>query len=604
MAIRDLLDEEQWRARVVLWVMLAAFGLLLYKLWQMQVSRGASYQAGLERQSVRRVRLPGIRGRMFDRAGRCVADNRSGYTISLYLDELRRPGRESNTVAHVEAVLDDLARQLGLPRQVTTQEIRKHLQIRRPLPLPVWRDVSETTLARLAERSLGMSAVEISAEAVREYPFGPSACHVLGYCGRADPPTDEEPFHFYIPELVGRAGLEKQFDFALRGRAGGQLLLVDASGFRFKDLGTQNARAGRDLRLSLDMRVQQHVERALEGRVGAAVVVDPATGDILGMSSSPGFDPNHFTPVLSADEWHRLRGDERRPMINRAISANYSPGSTFKPVVALAALASGRGGPFTTFSCPGYFTLGQARFACWYAPGHGALNLRQAIERSCNVYFFQLALQCGLEPIRDVAAALGLGRATGIELEGEFAGLLPDDEWKRKTYDDGWRNGDTCNLAIGQGFLSTTPLQMALLTAALANGGTLPAPRLVLGRRAPGRTEFEEPPFPSAAPLSLPPGALRFVREAMRDVVMSPNGSGRLAKIPGVAVAGKTGTAEYGKKGEGKKLGWMIAFAPYDKPRYALALVVEEADTGGRTTAPIMKSILQGLFEEAPPARG
>lgn len=604
MALRDLLDEEQWRARVALWIMLAAFGGLLYALWQMQVARGATYQAGLEKQSVRRVRLPGLRGRMFDRAGRCVADNRSGYTLSLYLEELRRPGKWSNTIVRVEALLDDLAKRLDLPRQVTAEEIRNHIRYRLPLPLPVWRDVSETALARLSEQGLGLSAVEVSAEAVREYPFGAAACHVLGYCGRADPPTEEEAFHYYIPELVGRAGLEKRYDEALRGRAGGQLLLVDVSGFRYKDLGTQKAASGRDLLLSLDMRVQQILDRALAGHVGAGVVVDPSTGDVLAMASSPGFDPNRFTPVLAAEDWKLINEDENRPLLNRAIASRYSPGSTFKPVVALAALASGKGTARTTFSCPGHFNLGRARFACWFTPGHGALDMRQAIERSCNVYFFQLGLQCGLDAIREAASALGLGRATGIELEGEYGGLLPSDEWKRNTFRDGWRNGDTCNLSIGQGFLSVTPLQMALLTAALANGGTLHAPRLILGSREPGAESFERLPPAAAGRVPLPPAAIRFVRQGMRDVVMSPNGTGRLAQIPETDAAGKTGTAEYGKKGEGLKLGWMICFAPFDSPRYAVALVLEEADTGGRTAAPVMQRILKGLFETAAPARG
>ncbi|MBU1909524.1 MAG: penicillin-binding protein 2, partial [Verrucomicrobia bacterium] len=361
---------------------------------------------------------------------------------------------------------------------------------------------------------------------------------------------------------------------------------------------------GRDLLLSLDMQAQQLLDRVLADHVGAGVIVDPATGDVLAMTSSPGFDPNRFTPVLPVDEWRRISGDERRPLMNRAISATYSPGSTFKPVVALAALASGRAGVHTSFSCPGYYNLGRARFACWYPSGHGTVDLRTAIEKSCNVYFFQLALQCGLDPIREAAAALGLGRATGIELEAEYAGLLPSDAWKRRTFNDAWRDGDTCNLAIGQGFLAVTPLQMALLTAALANGGTLHAPRLVLGSRAPGEESFERLPPSAAVPVNLPPSAIRFVRGAMRDVVMSPGGTGRLAQIPNVVAAGKTGTAEYGKKGEGLKLGWMIAFAPYDAPRYAVALVLEEADTGGRTTAPVMKEILRGLFEQVPPARG
>ena len=600
MALRDLLDEEQWRARIALAIMLLAFGGLLYVLWQKQVAHGATYEQGLERQSVRRVRTPGVRGRLYDRQGRCLADNRPGYTISLYLEELRRPGRWSNTIQRVEGLLDELSVRLGLPRQVTRDEIWSHIRFRLPLPMPAWRDVNEEVLARLAEQGMDVGGVDISVEPVREYPYGAMACHVLGYIGRADPPRgEEEAFHFYIPEMVGRAGLEKRYDDVLRGRAGGRLVLVDVSGYRFKDLGEQKAAAGHDLMLTLSVEAQQAMEKALDGHVGAGVIVDPASGDVLAMASTPGFDPNRFSPVLPPEEWRRMMDDERRPMLNRAMAANYSPGSTFKPVVALAALQSGAAGAHTTFNCPGYFQLGRATFACWYSPGHGPTDLRQSLERSCNVYYFNLGLLCGYDAIYHMAAALGLGRRTGIDLEGEFGGLLPDDAWKRRTQRDAWRDGDTCNISIGQGALMATPLQMALLTATIANGGTLWKPRLVRGRREPGAKSFELVPPEKANALHWKPDAIRLVRAGMTDVVMSPTGTGRYAKIPGVSVAGKTGTAEYGRKGEGLKLAWMVAWAPAEKPRYAIALVVEEGDTGGRTTAPLMKIVLENLFPEA-----
>lgn len=605
MAIRDLLDEEQWRARLVLVLMLAAFGGLLGALWQKQVAQGATYQQGLERQSVRRVRLPGIRGRLYDRNGRCLADNRPCYNVALYLEELRQPGRWSNTIARVEAVLDDLSGRLGLPREVTTEDIRNHIRRRLPLPLVAWRDVGEVVLARLAEQGVGLSGVDIALESVREYPFGPAACHVLGYCGRADPPRDEqEPFHFYLPEMVGRAGIEKRYDDVLQGDPGGRLLLVDVSGYLYRNLGDQKPLAGCDVRLTLDIRLQQVLDRALEGRVGAGVILDPNNGDVLAMTSVPGFDPNRFMPMLTPAQWRAIVEDKDRPLLNRAIAASYAPGSTFKPVVALAALESGRATAQTTFYCPGYFTLGRGRWSCWYEPGHGSVNLRQAIERSCNVYFFQLGLQCGFEAIYHMAGALGVGQPTGIELDGEFTGLLPSEYWKKRYFGDSWRDGDTVNVSIGQGALLITPLQLALITGAIANGGRLYRPRLVWGTREAGADGFEERPPQIARTLNWSPVNLRLLREAMKDVVMSPSGTGRLAQIPGVVVAGKTGTAEYGRKDEGLRLGWMVAYAPADQPRYAVALVVEEAETGGRTAAPLMREILRGLFEQPTAARG
>lgn len=604
MSLRDIFRDEIWRLRLLFLAMFCAFGMLLWSLWQVQVVRGAQYERGLERQSVRRVRLPGLRGRMFDAHGRCVADNRASYNLVLYLEELRRPGHWSNTVRHVEQLIEELSRRLQRPPEIGRKEIWNHIRYRLPLPLTLWQNLDERTIARAAELTADVPALEIRADPIREYPFGSAACHVIGFCGRADPPADEEPYHFYIPELAGRAGLEQKFDALLRGRPGGELLLVDASGCRFRELGRQKPEPGGDLLLSLDMRIQQVLDQALAGHKGAGVIVDPRTGDILAMSSVPGFDPNDFQPTLRPELWRQLTADAAHPLVNRAISGQYAPGSTFKPIVALAALAAKRVSPQQVFHCPGYFTLGNTRFGCWYPAGHGAVDLHRAIEQSCNVYFFEVGLLCGLENIRSMALSLGLGRPTGIELDGEAAGLVPSEAWKRQARREGWRDGDTVNLSIGQGFIAVTPLQMALVAAAIANGGVWRPPRLIRGIRPTGNEDFEKRPLPEAQRIPVPVSEVERVRLAMRDVIMSRNGTGRLAQVPGVTAAGKTGTAEYGPKGSGLKYGWMIAFAPFEEPRYAIALVVEEAETGGRTTAPIMREVLRGLFESPGAGQG
>lgn len=599
MFFRDLFDEEQLRTRSLYWLMLGVFGVLLVVLWNMQVAHGKSYQRDLMRQSVRRVRLPGLRGRMFDRAGACVADNRPSYDIAVYLEELRRPGRWSRTIDRVESCIRELSAILDRPAEVSREDIRIHTRKRLPLPLLAWRDVDEAALARLAERAGTMPGVDVHVEAVRFYPFGVSACHLLGYVGRADPPEQgDEPYHYYIPEMAGRSGVERSYDGVLRGASGGRLVRVDVSGFRHDDLALREPHRGHDLRLALDMRVQRLIEEALGEDRGAGVVIDPSNGDVLAMASSPGFDLNAFVPAISVARWDEMRGDEGKPLLNRAAAGTYAPGSTFKPVVAVAALESGRATPQTSFTCPGYFNLGRARFNCWYHPGHGTLEMQQGLEHSCNVYFFRLALLCGYEPIYHMAAALGLGKKTDISLEYEATGLLPDDGWKRRFYGDGWRDGDTCNVAIGQGPLLVTPLQMALLAATLANGGRLFTPRLVTAVLDGNGEVVREIPPRVANELHWSARTVRTVREGMKDVVMSPRGTGRLAGVPGVTMAGKTGTAEYGRKDEGKRLAWMIAFAPYDNPRYAVALVVEEGATGGTTAAPRMKKIMTGLFKD------
>jgi penicillin-binding protein 2 len=597
-AFRDIFDEEHSRVRILLAVMLAAFAVLLAALWRMQVAHGKNYQRDLMRQSVRRVRVPGMRGQIFDRNGACVADNRPSYCIAVYLEELRQPGRWAKTIGHVNSLIDELSVTLGVPRQVTEDDIKTHVKKRLPLPLLIWRDLDEATMARLAERAAKVPGVDIHVEAVRHYPYTNSACHVIGYVGRADPPKDEEePYHYYLPEMAGKSGLEKTFDGVLRGEPGGRLVRVDVSGFRHDDLASRAPQNGRNIVMSIDMRTQQLAETALTGLVGAAVIVDPNNGDVLAMASSPEFDLNRFVPSISTVEWEMLSKDERNPLMNRAVAGTYAPGSTFKPVVAISALESRKATPNTSFSCPGYFMLGRARIGCWYEPGHGLLNMQEGLEHSCNVYFFHLGLQCGQEPIYHMAAALGLGRKTDISLDYEVGGLLPNDAWKRLTVQDAWRDGDTCNFSIGQGALSTTPLQMAMVAATFANGGTLYWPRIVLGVRETENGHLRPMPPQIVNRLNWSQASTRVVRDGMHDVVMSPRGTGRLAQVPGVDMAGKTGTAEYGRKGEGHKITWMIAFAPYERPRYAVCLMIEEGVTGGTTAAPKVKQLITGLFK-------
>ena len=597
MVFRDLFSEEHLRLRVLYGLMVAMFIVLLSTLWRMQVIGGSTYQTDLVRQSVRRVRLPGMRGRIFDRAGRCLADNRPSYCIAIYLEELRKPGAWSRTIERVDALIERMSAILEIPRQVTAEDIRIHTRRRLPLAFLAWRDVDEIAIARLAENMMGEPGVDIYIEAVRAYPFGRSACHLLGYVGRAEQRSvDDEPYHYYLPEMGGKAGLEKLFDGVLRGEPGGRLVRVDVSGFRYEDLAERVPNNGLDLQLALDLEIQEIAERAIGDHPGAAVVVDPQNGDLLAMVSSPGFDLNDFAPAISTARWNELLQDESRPLMNRVTAGGYPPGSTFKPVVALAALENDKATPQTSFNCPGYFMLGRLRMGCWYTRGHGVLNMEQSLEHSCNVYYFRLGLQCGFEPIYHQAAALGFGKKTDITVDYEIPGLLPSDGWKRRTMNDGWRDGDTCNISIGQGALLATPIQMAMYAAALANSGHLYRPRVVKAiTDEQGKTVRSFPPQ-IANELKWSATTIRTVREGMRDVVMAPRGTGRLAGVPGVNMAGKTGTAEVGRKEDGRKLAWMIAFAPYDNPKYAVVVMVEDGVSGGTTAAPIVKDIFSSLF--------
>jgi penicillin-binding protein 2 len=361
---------------------------------------------------------------------------------------------------------------------------------------------------------------------------------------------------------------------------------VDASGFRYAEEGERTALAGQDIRLTLDTAIQQALEHALEGQRGAGVVINPRNGDVLAMASSPTFAPED---IRSIAKFELLSRDHEKPLYNRAIGGVYPPGSVFKPVVAIASLENGRATGKTEFTCPGYFEVGGVRFHCWSRRGHARIGMRKAIEQSCNAYFCQLGLHCGYERIYHMAEAIGFGYRTDVRLPGEARGLLPGEAWKRRVHHDGWRSGDTCNVSIGQGALLVTPLQMAVFTAAVANGGRVWRPRLVV--RADGSTVGE-----LANEMGWSPATLAVVRGGMYDVIQAEHGTGKRAMIPGIEMAGKTGSAEYGPRSDRKKHAWMILFAPYRQPRYAVSLVIEDAVSGGITTAPRMRELMLTIF--------
>lgn len=596
-------DWEVARLYLLLGIMWLGLALLGAAVWRIQIVHGNRFEKDLNRQSIRRVRQPALRGRILDRNGAVLAENRPCYDLVLYLDEVRRTLRRGSTLNEAERILDTLALRLNLPRELTRDQLRIHMNRRLPLPITAWSDLDETAVARWAEQANDLPGVELQITARRFYPNGPLAAHLLGYTGRTEIPDQEaepaEPFHYYLPDTEGRAGVERVFDEVLRGEAGGSMVRVDVAGFRHEEIGGRPPIPGRDIVLSLDLRVQQAAEDALGDTPGAVAVLDPRNGEVLALASAPGFNPNDFIPAVSSAMWRTLREDPNQPLFARASSGAYPPGSIFKPVTALAALDSGRIGPGTRFTCPGHFQLGRATFRCWEHAGHGEIDLREAIRFSCNVYFFRAGLAAGHEAIARWAREFGLGARTGIALDTETAGLVPDDAWKRARNGDGWRDGDTCNLSIGQGALLVSPLQMAVYTATLADAGTLRPPNLLLAVRT-GRDGPEQPAARGRErQLAIPPAHLRVIREGMREVVMAPDGTGRRARVPGFAVAGKTGTAEYGRKEEGKKRGWMIAFAPFEAPRFAVAMMVEDADSGGSTVAPRMQFLLTALLGEA-----
>ncbi len=591
-----LTTSEHMRLRRLKIVILSALGILVIALWHIQIGQGEHYANNLKQQSLRRVRIPGVRGKIYDRQGVCLADNAPNYGIALYLEELRLTGKRRNTAMDIWKVIQQIAAIIGQPPQIDQHRIADHLYRRKALPLVAWRHVDEQTLARLAEAGARLPGVDIVVDADRVYPQGHTLTHLLGYVGMAEIQSEEdELYHYYLPDLTGKTGLEKRFDELLTGRAGGRLVQVDVTGFKHDEAALREPVPGGDLKLAIDLRIQRAAEQVMGDTVGAAVVVDPRNGDVLAMVSAPDFDPNLLCPKITQNNWNRLLNDPNKPLFNRALNGRYAPGSVFKPLVALAALEQGVG-PDLTLECPGYFELANQRFSCYMGTAHGRVNFRRAIRISCNVFFYQLGLKCGYDAIYNMARATGFGQKTGISLDFESAGLLPGKAWKRQTFGEAWRDGDTCNIAVGQGALQVTPLQMAMLTATIANGGYLYQPRLVLAEREPNTAEFQDIPPIIVRRVHWSADHLALVKNGMRDVIQDAEGTGRLARLEGIAMAGKTGTAEYGRKGAGRNHGWMILFAPFEQPRYAVAIVMDDAVSGGISVGPRMRQLMMKIF--------
>ncbi|MGN0847609.1 MAG: penicillin-binding protein 2 [Kiritimatiellia bacterium] len=604
------------------WFVLALAALFVFgefvlavSLFRLQVLNVADFKEEQTIQTTRRVRVPGLRGRILDRNGDVLAECRPSRCIRCDLERFQRRGAASNTVAAVDAALDRLAAMLESPRQVSTAQIARHVQTASAVPLTVWQDLDETTFARFCERAHDFPGFEDFIESERAYPNGELAAHVLGFTGRGDPEGEGDgPVYYSEKELRGREGVEGFYNSFLASVSGERRVFVDARGFSISKanralISAETANGdvapvdGLDLTLTLDISIQRAVERELEGVTGAAVVLDPRDGAVLAMASAPTFNPNDCVPRLTPAVYASLTNAPAKRGQNRAISEAYAPGSTFKPITALAGLATAWM-PEDEYDCLGVYRLGNLRLHCWDRYGHGPVNMRQALEHSCNTFFCNLGTAVGSNAVITAARAFGLGRVTGIDLTGETPGVVPDDAWKVQHYGDRWYPGDTCQMCIGQGMLLVTPLQMAVVAGALATGGR--AYRPYLHARAAG-TRAPEPAWVAHYPAEY----FDLVRGGMKDVVETGTGRNILVRTEpsltggrwrrhrlNVDCGGKTGTAEIGRGATKRKNTWIIAFAPFENPTVAIAMIVERGESGGKTVAPRVHNVLAAIFGE------
>lgn len=585
------LDQLDWGAFIAgvstAAVVVIGFLVLAVRLKSVQITDSAQYGYANARQSVRRVQTAGERGRILDRHGQPLADTQIAVSIVCHPEDFQCRTWDA-TVESISNAIERVGARIGRPTEVHESTIRRHVRQTLPLPLVAWREISEEELAVFCEHQNEFPGFDVQESVERIYPNGSLAAHLLGYVGRerGESVAGDERFNYYVKELKGRAGIEYYYDSFLRGVPGEKKVLVDARGFAIRDWTAVEAKRGPDLQLSIDTGIQAVVENELKGHKGACVVLNPQTGEVLALASAPGFDPNDFVPYLDTDLYGRLSKDPTKPLLNRACGGSYAPGSTFKPITALAGLSVGFP-PTREHECIGIYALAHMKLHCSARWGHGPLDMRHALMKSCNPFFFDLAIDIGTNAVIQTARTMGLGSKTGIDFGEDVAGVVPDADWKMRTYHEKWFLGDLAQMAIGQGMLLASPLQMARVAGALGTG-YLVTPHL----------KRDLPVEKTALPI--PAANLKVVREGMRMVV---NGDGkdrgtgwRAGEDLHVVACGKTGTAEVGLGATRRKNTWFIAFAPEENPTVAIAMVIENGDSGGGTTAPKVGAILRRIF--------
>jgi penicillin-binding protein 2 len=590
------------------------------RLAQLQILDHDRYTVLADQNRINLRLLAPPRGRILDRFGVALADNRNNYRVVVV------PEQTGDLAATLDALatlieIDDTDR-----RRVLRDARRRHSFV----PLEVRSNLTWDELAKIEIAMPELAGVAIEQGMVRHYPYGATAAHAVGYVAavsESELDGDGDPL-LELPDFrIGKSGVEEAQDRRLRGTAGASEIEVNAYGRAIREIARQPGQPGQDVTLALDMAMQDFVmQRCASEPSVSCVLLDAATGDVLALASSPSFDPSVFADGLSGAVWRELSTDPHHPLTDKAIAGVYPPGSTFKPIVALAALESGAITPDTAITCPGYLKLGDATFHCWRHGGHGTLHVRDAIKHSCDVFFYETARRTGIDHIAEMARRFGFGAALGIDIPGEHGGLIPTREWKLATFGAAWQPGETVIVGIGQGSVLATPLQVATMAARLATGRAV-VPHLMAGPgpAADPAAAAAPPPSSDFAMLDLHPGNLALVRDGMNAVVNEPGGTAYAARIkhPGLEMGGKSGTSqvrritqyerEHGLRKE-TDIPWkdrdhalFLAFAPVAAPRYACAVVVEhggsEGGGGSAVAAPICRDVLIAVQQRDPARR-
>ena len=570
-------------------ILIITMTVLLIRLWDLQIMRGSEMRKLSEQNRIRVKKVIAPRGIIYDRSGRVLADTRPSFNVYITPEDIK----------DFSQTVDGLAKLLDVDRDDVIDKLKAASRMPPSFPVKIKSDIPMDEVAKIEAHRVYIPGASIQIEPKRNYPYGKMLAHTLGYVSEInDEELKTKEYKDYSPgDYIGKYGLEKNYENYLRGVDGEKRVEVDARGREVRTLDIIEPTAGNSLHLNIDMDLQEVVENSMENKKGGCVAIDPKTGGVLVLASRPAFDPNKFASGITKEDWKAIAMDKTHPLQNRVTQGRYPPGSTFKIALALKALELGIINERTTFLCRGGFPFGNRVFRCWKKGGHGNVAVHRAIVESCDVFFYNVGLKLGIDRIHEMAASIGLGKLTGIDLPGEKQGLVPSAAWKKKTYGQPWYEGETVSVAIGQGAVWLTPIQLAQLASFVANDGVTFRPQLVNKVVSPEGKVLKVFEHVMNSNIKLKKETLKLVKDGMRGVVNEPGGTAYGSRLQNVAMCGKTGTAQTASLDKGgHDHAWFIAYAPSEEPAIAITALVEHGGHGSSAAAPIAKAITENLF--------
>lgn len=569
--------------------------LLIIRFWFLQIIFHSYYLELAEKNRIRNLKIPAPRGIIYDRTDHIIASSAPTFQLEIIREEIKNE----------EEIFEEIAKIFNKTKEAVKKDFTEKARITPKFyPVVLYDNLDRNQIVSIESLKWKIKGVKINYKSERTYPYKNFASHLLGYVAQiSDAEREKIKKNYPIGSKIGKYGIEKQLEDYIRGFDGVEKVEVDASGKKKKVLYRLDPISGGSVKLTIDWKLQEVAEKAMADKNGAVVALSPKTGEIYAFVSHPNFDPNLFVKGFSSEEWKKIINDPFYPLQNKAIEGIYPPGSTFKLVTAVAALEEGVINKDTTFYCNGKKRVGNKDFRCWKESGHGKVDIHRALVESCDVFFYEVALKLGAQKLSEYAKKLGLGEKTGINIPGELEGIVPSPEWKIKKFKKPWYNGDTLPFAIGQGYLSISPLQLAVAYSTFANGGYVLTPIIVKEIEV-GENKIVTEDVPKIKKrINLKPETIDIIRKALIGVVNESNGTGKASKIPNIIVAGKTGTAQVKAFKERKKLtgfhndhAWFVAFAPAFDPEIVVSVFVMHGGHGGGVAAPVAREIIDAFF--------